>query len=198
MKVLLVGAGTVGSAATTALRERGHEVVTAHRSSASHPVDLTDPSSIEALMESVGTIDAVVCTAGSTPFGAWNELDRDAWMSGLSNKLLGQVELVRAAAPRLPPRGSATLISGILSREPIVGGAVASAVNGALEAWVRSVALEAQGRFRINIVSPTVLTESKPKYQDSFPGFPTIDAKSVGEAFVRSVETLETGRAYAI
>lgn len=198
MKILHVGAGTVGTAASNALRERGHDVITAHRSSASHPVDLTDPASIGALVGHIGTVDAVVCTAGGTPFGAWDELDRDAWTSGLNNKLLGQVQLVHAAAPRLSPGGSFTLISGILSREPIVGSAVASAVNGALEAWVRAVSLEARGRFRINIVSPTVLTESKEKYASSFPGFPTVDAAKVGDAFVRSVESVETGMVYAL
>ncbi|RNL62916.1 short chain dehydrogenase [Nocardioides marmoriginsengisoli] len=198
MKILHVGAGDVGTAATAALRARGHVVVTAHRASASNPVDLTAPGSVTGLLERVGGIDAVICTAGSAPFGAWDELDRSAWMTGLGNKLLGQVELAQAAVPYLAPSGSVTLTSGILSREPVAGSAVASAVNGALEAWVRSVALEGQGRFRINIVSPTLLAESKERYQDYYPGFPTVDGQVVGQAFVRSVETLETGRVYAI
>lgn len=198
MKILHVGAGTIGTAATAALTGRGHEVITAHRSSSSHPVDITDATSIARLVEQVGAVDAVISSAGSAPFGAWDELGPDAWLEGLTNKLLGQVELVRAAAPTLDPGGSFTLISGILSREPIRGSSVSSAVNAALEAFVRSVAAEARDRFRINVVSPTVLTESAEKYATAFPGFPTVDGSLVGAAYVRSVESFETGRVYAV
>lgn len=198
MKILHVGAGAVGTAATEALSRRGHDVITAHRSSRSHPVDLADADSIARLVEQVGPVDAVISSAGSAPFGPWHELDRDAWLEGLTNKLLGQVELVRAAAPTLNPGGSFTLISGILSREPIRGSTVSSAVNAALEAFVRSVAAEARDRFRINVVSPTVLTESAEKYASAFPGFPTVNGSVVGAAYVRSVESFETGQVYAI
>ena len=199
MKILQVGAtGTVGEAAATALRARGHEVIGAARSSAELPVDLTDPESISALVEKVGEVNHVISTAGGTPFGAWKELGREAWEAGLGNKLLGQVELVRRARPALAPGGSFTLISGILGREPIRGGSIAAAVNGALEAWVRATALEMAGEFRINIVSPTVLTESAEKYAAAMPGFPTVDAEAVGSAYVRSVETFETGRVYEL
>jgi NAD(P)-dependent dehydrogenase (short-subunit alcohol dehydrogenase family) len=199
MKILQVGAtGTVGEAASAALRGRGHEVIEASRSSAQLPVDITDPASITALAKEVGTVDHVICTAGGTPFGAWDELDRDAWQAGLGNKLLGQVEVVRRLRPTLTPGGSFTLISGILGREPIRGGSIAAAVNGALEAWVRATALEMAGAFRINIVSPTVLAESADKYAAAMPGFPTVDSATVGEAFVRSVESFETGRVYVL
>ena len=70
MGILHVGAtGTVGSAVSTALRDRGHEVIGAHRGSATHPVDLTDPASIRDLIGGVGELDADVNTAGTTPYG---------------------------------------------------------------------------------------------------------------------------------
>jgi NAD(P)-dependent dehydrogenase (short-subunit alcohol dehydrogenase family) len=198
MKILLVGAGAVGGAAYEALTARGHEVVTAHRSSAEYPIDLTDPGSIQQLLDKVGPLDAAVCTAGTTPYGPWDDLDRDAWMTGINSKLLGQVELVRRATGVVREGGSFTLITGILAREPIRTGSVAAAVNGALEAWVVASAGELWGRYRINAVSPTVLTESSDKYADAFPGYPTVDASVVGQAFVRSVESMETGQVYRI
>lgn len=57
---------------------------------------------------------------------------------------------------------------------------------------------EAQGRFRITIVSPTVLTESKAKYAAVFLGFPIVDGPAVGAAHLRSVESSETGQVYAL
>lgn len=199
MRILQVGAtGAVGGAAATALRNRGHEVLAAHRSSAELPVDITDPASIGRLLDAVGEVDAVVSTAGTTPFGAWDELDRDAWLTGLQYKLLGQVELVRQATAVVRPGGSFTLITGILAREPIRGSSIASAVNGALESWVRASAGELWGRFRINAVSPTVLAPSREKYAAVMPGYPVVAAADVGQAFVRSVESMETGQIYVL
>lgn len=197
MRILLVGAtGAVGRAAHDALVARGHEVVAAHRSSAEYPIDLTDPDSIERMLGKVGSLDATVCAAGTTPYAAWDDLDRDAWLTGINSKLLGQVELVRRATGVVRTGGSFTLITGILAREPIRTGSVAAAVNGALEAWVVASAGELWGRYRINAVSPTVLTESRHKYADAFPGYPTVGASVVGQAFVRSVESMETGQVY--
>lgn len=197
MKILLVGAtGTVGRAVEQALQARGHDVISAHRSSADLPIDIQNPTSIAAVLEAVGPLDAVVCTAGTTPFRAWDDMDRDAWMAGLNSKLLGQVELVRQATHVVRDGGSFTLISGILGREPIRTGSVAAAVNGALEAWVVASAGELWGRFRINVVSPTVLTEAKEKYSRVMPGYPTVDSAAVAQAFVRSVESMETGKVY--
>ncbi|MPY79629.1 MAG: short chain dehydrogenase [Actinophytocola sp.] len=144
------------------------------------------------------TVDAVACAAGSTQFGPWQERDRDAWMSGINSKLLGQVELVRQAAGKVRAGGSFTLITGIIGREQIRNGSAAAAINGALEAWVRSTAAELGNGQRINAVSPTVLTESLGKYGDYFPGFPSVAAADVGQAYVRSIEGVDTGRVYAV
>lgn len=199
MKILHVGAtGTVGEAVGAALRDRGHQVVSAHRSSEEHPVDITDPDSIARLIDDIGDLDAVVSTAGTTPFGPWDEMDRERLLAGLTSKFLGQVELVRQAAKVVRTGGSFTVTSGILGREPIRTGSVAAAVNGALEAWVRASAGELWGRFRINAVSPTVLAPSREKYAKVMPGYPVVDAADVGQAFVRSVESMESGQVYAL
>lgn len=199
MKILHVGAsGTVGDAVGRALQARGHEVVAAHRKSETHPVDITDPESIRELLAGLGDLDAIVSTAGGTPFGPWDELGRDDFRAGLENKLLGQVELVRQGTSVVRSGGSFTLITGITAREPVREGSIAAAVNGALESWVRATAGELWGRFRINAVSPTVLTESREDYASIFPGFPCVDGDRVGDAYVRSVESMETGAVYVL
>lgn len=197
MRILHVGAGgTVGGVVGTELRGRGHEVVDALHRSGDLTVDITDPSSVRQLWEVVGGVDALVSTAGATPFGAWDELDRDATRAGFEDKFLGQVELVRQGVGYVREGGSFTLTTGVLGREPIRGGSVAAAVNGALEAWVRASAAELWGRHRVNVVSPSVLTEAPDMYTRTMPGFRPVDGCVVGQNFVRSVESFETGQVY--
>lgn len=197
MRILVVGAtGTVGEAASRALQERGHEVLAAHRSAKQYRVETGDPDSVAQLIESVGELDAVITGAGHTPFGPWDDLGREELLAGLTSKFLGQVEVVRQAAKVVRAGGSFTVTTGILGREPIRSGSAAAAANGALEAWVRASAGELWGRFRINAVSPTVLTPSREKYSQAMPGFPVVDPTVVGQTFVRSVESMETGQIY--
>jgi NAD(P)-dependent dehydrogenase (short-subunit alcohol dehydrogenase family) len=199
MKILHVGAsGIVGTAAYEALKRRGHDVVAAHRHSSDHPVDIVDPESIRQLLERVGQVEAVVSTAGHTPFGAWDQLARGDILSGLLDKFMGQVELVRQSAGYVTQGGSFTLTSGILGRQPVRDGSIAAAINGALEAWARASAGELWGRFRINVVSPTVLIESRDAYSEIMPGYPAVSSEDVGQAFVRSIESMESGQIYIV
>jgi hypothetical protein len=63
---------------------------------------------------------------------------------------------------------------------------------------VRASAGDLWGRYRINAVSPTVLTESREKYARAMPGYPVVDGADVGQAFVRSVEWMGTGQIYVL
>ena len=75
MKILLVGAtGMIGSAVAKALEAEGDTVVSAGHSSGQYTVDLADPKSVRTLIEFVGSLDAIVCTAGVAHFGAVEEL----------------------------------------------------------------------------------------------------------------------------
>ncbi|MBC7277625.1 short chain dehydrogenase [Nocardioides sp.] len=198
MKVLLVGAnGTVGSAAAAALEDQGHEVVRASRSG-QVAVDISDPHSIRSLYQQVGQVDAVACAAGATPFKSITEATRDDVIAGLHNKLLDQIELVRQGLDHVADGGSFTLISGILSEDPIPAGSIAGTVNGGLDAFVRATAIELPRGLRINSVSPTVLSESWEKYGPSFPGFRPVPATEVGRAYVKSVDGAQTGQTYRV
>lgn len=199
LKVLLIGAGgTLGRAVHTALRERGHEVVTASRKDADVRVDITDPDSVRAMYEAVGPVDAVACAAGSVPWRPLGELTTADVRAGLEGKAVSQIELVRQGAPRLPAHASYTLITGILAREPLLSGSVASLVNGAVEAFVRAAAIELPGRQRINAVSPTVFTESLGVYGDTFAGFDPVPVARAANAYVKSVEGHRTGEIFRV
>lgn len=197
MKILQIGAsGTLGTAVADALSVDA-ELVTASRSG-EHRVDLTDPASITHLYGSIGTVDAIVCTAGVTPFKNLTDLTRHDFQDGLNDKLLGQIELVLRGIDHLNDGGSFTLVSGVLAYDPIVTGAVAATVNGALDAFVRNAAIELPRGLRINAVSATVFEEAWDAYGDYFPGHRPVPAAEAGRAYVKSVRGQQTGQIYRV
>ncbi|MEV7543332.1 short chain dehydrogenase [Streptomyces sp. NPDC089915] len=198
MRILLVGAGgTLGTAVRGALAARGHEVVGVGRSGGDLVADVTDPEQVARLYAQAGPLDAVAVAAGEAVFRPLGQLAADDFAATLRGKALSQIELVRQGAAHLAPTGSFTLVSGILTEQPIVAGAAASAANGAVEAFVRAAAVELPPQ-RINAVSPTVLEESLPAYGPFFAGMEAVSAARAATAYVRSVEGAQTGQVYRV
>jgi NAD(P)-dependent dehydrogenase (short-subunit alcohol dehydrogenase family) len=198
MKILLIGAnGTIGKAVAAELAQR-HEVITAGRNSGDFRFDLNDADSISALFKAVGKIDAVVSAAGNVHFAPLTEMNADLYGIGIKDKLMGQVNLALAAQTALNDGGSITLISGILSSDPIRFGSSASMVNAAIDGFVRAAAIELPRGIRINSISPTLLEESLESYGPYFQGFNTVPAAKVARAFSKSVEGAQTGQVYAV
>lgn len=198
MKVIVVGAsGTIGQAVVKELAQR-HDIIQASRHSATHPVDITRPESIAALFEKVGPVDAVVAAVGDIHFGPLAEMTGEQFRLGLNSKLMGQVELVLQGQRFLNDGGSFTLTSGIAVDASIRNIVNASAVNCALEGFAVGSALELSRGQRINVVSPTVLTESMPTYGPYFVGFESVPAARVALAYARSVDGAGTGKIYRV
>ncbi len=194
MKILLVGAsGTLGQAVARQLGQQ-HQILAAGRHSGELRVDLTDDASVAALFARTGAVDAVISTAGKLHFGPLQDMTPEQFNLGLQDKLLGQVRLALAAQHHLNSGGSITLTSGIVSAQPIRDGVNATAVNAALEGFVRAAALELLPRgLRINVVSPNVLIESMAAYGPYFPGFEAVSAQRAALAFQRAVEGIQSG-----
>lgn len=190
---MVVGAtGTIGSAVSDALESRGHEVVRVGSSSGPLTADLGDPASVEALYAEVGTVDAVVCAAGIARFGALDDLTDEDFRTSIDNKLMGQVDLVRSGLGVVSEGGSFTLTSGGLSREPDKGTVAVSMVGAGVEAFARAAALDLEGRWRVNVVSPGWVAESRVKA--GLEPMPGIWAKDLADYYVDLVEGDETGR----
>ena len=197
-KILLIGAsGTLGQAVQANLAAR-HEVITVGRSSGMHHADFAQPGSVAALLKAVGKVDAIVSAAGNLHFGPLAEMTPEQFNLGLQDKLLGQVQLALLGQHYLNDGGSITLISGIVSIEPIRNGAAATAVSAAIEGFVAAAAIELPRGIRINAVSPTILTESVAGYGPFFPGFEPVPAARAALAYQRSVEGAQTGRVYHV
>ncbi|MEU1072913.1 MULTISPECIES: short chain dehydrogenase [unclassified Streptomyces] len=198
MRILLVGAaGTLGSAVHKALAERGHEVIGVGRTGGDLVADVTDPQAVARLYEQAGPLDAVAVAAGDAVFKPLAELSADDFAATLRGKTLSQIELVRQGVRHVAPTGSFSLISGILTEQPIVAGAAASTANGAVEAFVRAAAIELAPQ-RINAVSPTVVEESLPAYGPFFAGMEAVPAARAATAYVRSIEGAQTGQIYRV
>jgi NAD(P)-dependent dehydrogenase (short-subunit alcohol dehydrogenase family) len=193
MRVLVIGAsGAVGQAALMGLGH--HEIIPAGRSSGELRVDLMDETSIRAMFEKAGHIDAVVCTTGHTHFGPLGEMTAAQFRKGIDDKLMGQITLALIAQHRIRDGGSITLTGGILDRDPIRQGVNASAVNGALNAFVMAAAIEMPRGLRINVVSPGLLDVSAKKYDGFFPGHEPVSSASVGMAYRKAVDGGLTGQ----
>lgn len=198
MKIVVIGAtGAVGKAVVEQLGQR-HEIVTVGSSSGQHQVKFEDEASVRQLFAQLGKVDAVVVTAGELHFGPLHEMTPEQFRKGLNSKLMGQINVALVAQEYLNDGGSITLTSGIVGRQPIRFGANASTVNAALEGFALGAAVELQRGLRINVVSPTVLTESLPVYGPFFHGFEPADGKRVALAYSRSVEGVETGKTYKV
>lgn len=198
MRILVIGGtGVIGSAVVAELAKR-HTVVVAARRQGDFQVDISDRNSIENLFQSVGQLDAVVSTTGQVHFGPLAEMTEQNFAVGFNSKLMGQINLVLVGMHYLQEGGSFTLTSGILNHDPIRYGAAASLVNGALDGFVKAAALEMPQSQRINIVSPTLLTESLSHYGDYFRGFLTVPAAKVALAYSKSVEGAQTGQVYQV
>lgn len=186
MKILIVGAtGTIGTAVADLL-SKTHEIVRAGFRGGDYQVDLGSKASIEALFQSVGTVDAVISAAGAAGFAPFAELDDGAYELALSNKLMGQVNLVRLGREHVSDGGSFTLTAGVLSRQPIPGSVAVSMANGALESFAKATALELDRGLRVNVVSPVFVKETMEAMgMDTSHGMP---AAEVALAYRESVE----------
>ena len=120
-KVVAFGAtGTIGKAVVAALSLK-YEVVQVGNRQGEFKADLTVQDFIRSVFNTIGKVDAIVCTAGAARFAPLEKLSDEDFRFSLANKLMGQVNLVRIGINYLNDKGSITLTSGILSQKPMVG-----------------------------------------------------------------------------
>jgi NAD(P)-dependent dehydrogenase (short-subunit alcohol dehydrogenase family) len=198
MKIIVIGAsGTIGKAVVEQLGAR-HDIVTVGRNSGQYRVRIEEHADVASLFERTGPVDGVVVAAGELHFGPLTEMTPEQFYVGLNSKLMGQVNVALAAQHKLNDGGVITLTSGSVGTHPIRYGANASTVNRALEGFVLGAAVELPRGLRINLVDPTLVTESVAQYGAYFPGIEPVDVRRVALAYTRSVEGPENGKTYRV
>ena len=168
--VVIGGSSGIGLATAKAAAAAGARVVIAGRSQArletaqaaagaeveGRLLDITDPGAVRRFFESLDRVDHLVVTTVARAGGPILELDLEAARRAFETKFWGALEAVRAAVPRLGWEGSITLTAGAAAWSPMPGGAITAAVNGAIAALVRTLAVEL-APVRVNAVSPGIV-----------------------------------------
>ncbi len=147
-RVLVVGAsGGIGGATADAFAAAGADVAHPGRDA----LDITDDTSVEAFFAGAQPFDHVVVAAARTRTGPVAGLALADAQAAMNSKFFGAYRVARAA--RVNDGGSITLVSGFLSQRPSAGAVLQGAINAALEALARGLALE-RAPVRVNTVSP--------------------------------------------
>ncbi len=194
MKIIHFGAtGTLGKYVCEELGSR-HEIVRVGRKSGDLNADLTSIVEIRSIYERVGSFDAVICTAGGGYFGPFDAMRDREFRQGVESKMMGQINLVLEGHQRIKHGGSFTLTTGILSEDPVPMASNLSAINGAVNAFVRAASIELPRGIRINAVSPGLVEDSMESLGSYFPGHMPVKMEKMVSGYVKSVEGKVTGQ----
>ncbi|MEV6846291.1 SDR family oxidoreductase [Actinoplanes sp. NPDC051411] len=127
---LVTGASSgIGKATAAALAARGYRVIGTSRKAGSQPpgeiefvsLDLTSPSSVEALAPTLETVDVLVNNAGESQSGPFEELPGDALRRLFEINVLGPVRLAQLALPGMRRRGygRVVMVGSMLASFPL-------------------------------------------------------------------------------
>lgn len=167
-KILVVGGSSgIGAAAANAFAQRGAVVTIASRDPArfnadvtpgaqvrAEALDITDTAAVDAFCARVGQFDHVVISAAKTATGPVRALPLADAQAAMDSKFWGAYRVARSID--IAPGGSLTFVSGYLSVRPNASSVLQGAINAALEALARGLALEL-APVRVNAVSPGLI-----------------------------------------
>jgi len=169
-RVLVVGGSSgIGQATAAAFAAAGARVTIASRSRAkldaaiaaitAAPVtgvelDLTVDAAVTAFFGAGEPWDHIVISAAQTPGGPARQLPLADAYAAMNSKFWGAYRVARLA--RIREQGSLTLVSGYLAVRPRATSVLQGAINAALEALGRGLALELSP-VRVNTVSPGLI-----------------------------------------
>lgn len=167
-KYVITGGGSgIGRAAAEMAAAEGASVVILGRTEAKleatveaigpaasyHVLDVTDGEAVKKVFGQIGAFDHLFTCASGITIGPFAELPEEAHRAFFETKFWGQYRAIRAALPHLARDGSITLMSGYLYRKPTPGYSVFAAVNGAIEALAKVLAIEL-APIRVNALAP--------------------------------------------
>ena len=122
-------------------------------------IDLEDSASIQAALRDGPAIDHIVITsimrlATTVKDFAVKEAERLTRI-----KLVGYIEAVSVALPRLKPTSSIVLFAGVSKTNPYPGSTMISVVNGGVVGMTKTMAVEL-APIRVNSISPGLVPDS--------------------------------------
>jgi NAD(P)-dependent dehydrogenase (short-subunit alcohol dehydrogenase family) len=149
-------------------------------------LDTADDAAVENFFTAEEAWDHVVVSAAQTPSGPVRTLPLADAKSAMESKFWGAYRIARGA--KINQGGSLTFVSGFLSVRPSATSVLQGAINAALEALARGLALEL-APTRVNAVSPGLIATplwsgmAEEKREAMFAGAAQrLPARRVGEA----------------
>lgn len=135
-------------------KRRLDEVVSGEPTLTGHRADGGSRDEMIAVIEAIGRIDWLIITlSGNEGPGPIADLDLVMLRRAFDAKFWSHLTTVQAALPHLASDGSITLLGATTARAGIPGTAGIAAINGAVEALVKPLAVEL-APIRVNGVSP--------------------------------------------
>lgn len=156
-KAVAIGAASAGARVSIASRngERVKAAVAEIGSmSRGAVVDQTDPHSLKSFFAGTGEVDHLVLAGSEVKPGAFRAQSIADAQASMMSKFWGQYAAIKAA--KLAPGGSVVLFSGAASRKVSVGVPSLSAINAAVEALGKALAVEL-APVRVNVMSPGII-----------------------------------------
>lgn len=186
LSVVIGGGSGIGRALALSLGTRPGRVIVASRSSG---LDVGDIASVKRFFTDIGTVDHVIFTAGSSaPGGPFVNLDFDAAKTAFDIKFWGALAVAQAAAPHIKPGGTITFTSGFLARKTVPGTLIKTAMNAAIEAAAKILAVEL-APVRVNVISPG-LTDT-----EAYQGMDPVARRSMLDQAAETLPARRFGRA---
>lgn len=113
-------------------------------------LDTSDADGLAAFFETAEAFDHILVSAAQTPTGPLRRLGVADARAAMDSKFWGAYAVARVA--KIADRGSLTFVSGFLAERPSASSVLQGAINAALEALARGLALEL-APVRVNAIS---------------------------------------------
>mgnify|MGYP001267345668 CR=1 FL=1 len=167
-RLLVIGGSSgIGEATAAQAAQAGARVTIASRSGtrlsaalerlpggvASARLDVTDPAAVDAFFAGAPAWDHVILSGSATLSASVGELPLPDARAAMDSKFWGAYHIARSA--RVQDGGSITFVSGVYSVRPVPSAVLQGAINAAIDALARGLALELAPRVRVNVVSPS-------------------------------------------
>jgi len=118
--------------------------------------DASDETAMRAVFGDLPRVDHAFVTAAELVYSPTVTADTATLRAAIDTRFWGAFFTAKYAAPKMPPAGSITFLTGVAGRKPLPGGAVISASCSAVESLGRGLAIEL-APIRVNTVAPGLI-----------------------------------------
>lgn len=121
-------------------------------------VNVEDRSRVKHFLDDIGAIDHLLIPGSTVIPQLLPHITEEVARAAFDSKFWGPFWCAIDAKGNMPRGGSITLYSGVAAERPVKGFVIGAAIDGAINALVRSLALEyGPQNIRVNAISPGLI-----------------------------------------